>query len=228
MLDISLRLQLVTTTFLHTFLHFSLCCSQFNHGSIPNVEIHYDEEGSCNAYTTMDVQAGSPLLMCYANPYNPSALFAKYGFLDQNAPATFCKIMDIIPSTENRNLGLSYSRMLFYHENGGISEEVFDVLLFEHLSGTGQTQKDFYDACMNGDLDTKAAYQQQYLGDVMGRLKKHVDSFLIELDKLDQKAASKDIETHTRIPKIMAHNAFVREVFLRVKENSIDPVIGYQ
>jgi len=200
----------------------------FNHGSIPNVEIHYDEQGSCNAYTTMDIQAGSPLLICYANPYNPSALFAKYGFLDENAPATFCKIMDIIPSTENRNLGLSFSRMLFYHENGGISEEVFDVLLFEHLSGEWQSQKDFYNACMNGDAETKAAYHQQYLGEVMGRLKKHVDSFLVELDKLDEKAASKDIATHTRIPKIMAHNAFVREVFERVKQNSIDPVFGYQ
>ena len=200
---------------------------QFNHGSIPNVEIHYDEEGSCNAYTTTDVTAGEPLQICYDNPYNPSALFAKYGFLDENAPATFCKIMDIIPSTENRNLGLSYSRMLFYHENGGISEEVYDVLLFEHLSGEWQTQKDFYNACMNGDSDTKAAYQQQYMGEVMGRLKKHVDTFLVELDKLDEKAASKDIETHTRIPKIMGHNAFVREVFLRVKQNSIDPVVGY-
>lgn len=176
----------------------------------------------------MDIQAGSPLLICYANPYNPSALFAKYGFLDENAPATFCKIMDIIPSTENRNLGLSFSRMLFYHENGGISEEVFDVLLFEHLSGEWQSQKDFYNACMNGDAETKATYHQQYLGEVMGRLKKHVDSFLVELDKLDEKAASKDIATHTRIPKIMAHNAFVREVFERVKQNSIDPVFGYQ
>eukprot|EP00985_Skeletonema_marinoi_P005958 scaffold2580_cov149-Skeletonema_marinoi.AAC.2 len=118
--------------------------------------------------------------------------------------------------------------MLFYHENGGISEEVFDVLLFEHLSGEWQTQKDFYNACMNGDVDTKAAYHQQYLGDVMGRLKKHVDTFLIELDKFDEKAASKDIETHTRIPKIMAHNAFVREAFIRVKQNSIDPVVGYE
>lgn len=135
--------------------------------------------------------------------------------------------MDIIPSTENRNLGLSYARMLFYRE-GGISEEVFDVLLFEHLTSDWQAQKDFYNACMNGDENTKAAYHQQYVGDVMGRLKTHVDNFLKDLDDLDEKAASKDIEKHTRIPKIMAHNAFIRDIFWRVKENSIDPIVGYQ
>ena len=52
---------------------------------------------------------------------NPSATFAKYGFIDTSCQASYCKMMDIIPSTELRNIGLSlsYSRMLFYLDNNG-------------------------------------------------------------------------------------------------------------
>ncbi|KAL7553642.1 hypothetical protein ACHAWF_016949 [Thalassiosira exigua] len=95
-----------------------------NHGSSGyEVEISYDEEGSCLAYTTAEVPAGSPLRMSYGDYYltNPSATFARYGFIDETSPSTFCKMMDIIPSTELRDIGLSFSRMLFRgSERGGI------------------------------------------------------------------------------------------------------------
>jgi hypothetical protein len=55
-----------------------------------------------------------------------------------------------------------------------------------------------------------------------------VDSFLKDLDDLDNKANLKDPVKNSRIPMIMAHNAFVRETFLNVKQNSIDPIVGYQ
>lgn len=98
---------------------------QFNHCSAGHeVELSYDEEGSAVVYATTDVPAGSPLRISYGDYYltNPSATFAKYGFIDESCPSTFCKMMDIIPSTELRNIGLSFSRMLFYKDTGEVSE----------------------------------------------------------------------------------------------------------
>lgn len=132
-------------------------------------------------------------------------------------------MMDIIPSTELRDIGLSFSRMLFYSETGDVSQEVYDVILYQILSGNRQAQKEFYDACMNGDENTKSAYHQQYLGQTIGKLKAHVDKFLGDLDDLTKKAEMKDLDKHPRLPLIMAHNEFVRQTFLRVKEK-IDPI----
>jgi len=197
----------------------------FNHGSSGHdVEISYDEEGSCAVYTTTDVSAGYPLRLSYGDTYltNPSATFAKYGFVDETSSSTFCKMMDIKPSSELRDIGLSFSRMLFYN-TGDVSEEVYDVLLYQILASDLPSRKDFYTACMNGDATTKSAYHQQYMGETMGRLKKHVDSFLENLDDLERTASLKDVEKHPRLPLIRAHNDFVRQTFLRVKEQ-VDPV----
>lgn len=100
-------------------------CKKFNHCSSGRheVEISYDEEGSATVYAATDIPAGEPLRMSYGDYYltNPSATFAKYGFIDESAQSTFCKMMDIVPSTELRDIGLSYSRMLFYN-TGEVSE----------------------------------------------------------------------------------------------------------
>lgn len=192
------------------------------------MEISYDEEGSCLVYTTQDVQAGYPLRLNYGDYYvtNPSATFAKYGFIDESCPSTFCKMMDITASSQLRDIGLSFSRMLFYN-TGEISDEVYDVLLYTILSENGdrEGQQAFYAACMNGDVATKNAYHQQYLGETMRRLKRHVDSFLTSLDELSAKAALKDLAEHPRLPLIMAHNEFVRQTFLKVKEQ-VDPMVA--
>lgn len=194
----------------------------FNHGSSGHeVEISYDEEGSCLVYTSADVPAGSPLRVSYGDYYltNPSATFARYGFIDETCPSTFCKIMDITPSTELRDIGLSFSRMLFYKDTGEVSEEVYDVLLYQILAEKSwQEKSDFYQACMNGDAATKGAYHQQYYGETMGKLRSHVDKFLKDLDELGEKASMKDLALNPRLPLIMAHNEFVRQTFSRVKE----------
>lgn len=59
----------------------------------------------------------------------------------------------------------------------------------------------------------------------MGKLKKHVDKFLEDLDKLDVKASQKDLNAHPRLPLISAHNNFVRQTFMRVKEQ-VDAQLG--
>ena len=60
---------------------FDFFWKKFNHVSTGHeVEISYDEEGSCLVYTAVDVAAGSPLRMSYGDYYltNPSATFGKY------------------------------------------------------------------------------------------------------------------------------------------------------
>ena len=147
---------------------------------------------------------------------------ARYGFIDETCPSTFCKMMDIIPSTELREIGMSFSRMIFY-KTGEVSQEVYDVLLHQILSNNRPAQEEFFNACVNGDESTKSAYHQQYMGETIKKLKNHVDKFLKDLDDLEKKAASKDLEKHPRLPLIVGHNQFVRQTFSAVKEQ-IDPI----
>ncbi len=50
-------------------------------------------------------------------------------------------MMDIPKTNENVNVGMDFSRMLFYHDTGDISPEVMDVILYakvrEALVGGG-------------------------------------------------------------------------------------------
>jgi len=197
----------------------------FNHATDPEVAISYDEEGNCIAYTLKDVPAGTPLRMSYGDPTNPSQFFATYGFLDESSPATFCKIMYIQPNKELLDIGFDFSRMLFYKDTGDISEEVWDVLLYQILSNNRDVQQSFYQAHMNGDVDTKRAIHQQYFLETSTALKTHVDSFLTSLDELADRAATKDASQHPRLPLILKHNEFVRSTFLTVKAR-LDPMVA--
>jgi len=189
-----------------------------NHGTETEIALDLDEDGNCVAYTTKDVAAGSPLRRSYGDPTNPSLLFALYGFLDQTSPATFCKITNIEPNEELRNLGYDFSRMLFYRETGEISEEVWDIMLYQVLGAKNKAdQKAFYEAHMSGDNDAKQALHEQYFADTCAALKNHVDMFLVQLDELSAKAVGQDLTVHPRLPLILKHNEFVRNTFLNVQ-----------
>ena len=201
----------------------------FNHATETEVEISFDDDGNCYAYTTKDVPAGSPLQISYGCPTNPSHLFATYGFLDESSPATFCKMMNFESTKELRDIGMDFSRMLFYKDTGDITEEVWDVVLYTLLEDLQdddrRTQKAFYQACMNGDVETKNAIHQQFFPMSSRVIQIHVNSFIAELDQLSAKAASKDINEHPRIPLILEHNAFVKQTFMNVKSN-IDSMVA--
>lgn len=154
--------------------------------------------------------------MSYGDPTNPSLLFALYGFLDETSPATFCKIT-MQPNDELLNLGYDFSRMLFYKDTGEISEEVWDIMLYQTLASNRADQQAFYEAHMRGDSDTKNAIHQHYFSETSAALKKHVDTFLMQLDELSAKADGKDLKEHPRLPLILRHNEFVRRTFLTVK-----------
>ena len=203
----------------------------FNHASNGHeVELTYDvTSGDCFVHTITNVPSGTVLHTSYGEYYhtNPSATFAKYGFIDTSCISSYCKMMNIIPSTELRNIGLSYSRMLFYSDTGDVSEEVYDVILYQILSETSnwQGQREFYTACITNDTELKSEYHAMYIGQTMMKLKNHVDTFLKDLDDLYDKARAKDVMKHPRLPLILSHNNYIQSTFMTVKDK-IDPIIA--
>lgn len=203
----------------------------FNHAATPEVEVYFDDDGNCMAYTLVDVPANSPLRICYSDPTNPSFLFARYGFMDETSPAGFCKIMDIPKLPDNIDVGLDESKMLFYHETGDISQEVLDVVLYAKvLSDKKYTQdatdvkRQFYEAHMSGDELTKAQIHDMYRYEVMSEILNHCDTFLDSLERLESKGYSKSFDEHPRLPVILQHNELVKQTFLKVKAN-LEPLM---
>lgn len=123
------------------------------------------------------------------------------------------------PSQQLVDMGYDPSRMLFYKETGDISEGVWDVLLYQNLASSRETQQAFFQAHMMGDAETKNAIHAQYFPETLAALRNHVDTFLVQLDELTAKADGKDVNEHPRLPIILGHNAFVKETFLAVKAN---------
>ncbi|KAL7539451.1 hypothetical protein ACHAWF_006409 [Thalassiosira exigua] len=192
----------------------------FNHGGAEtDVYITYDEMGNCYAYSTRDVSAGQPLRMSYGDATNPSKLLARYGFLDESSPGTYCKWIAEEPLPEMYGMGYP-TDMLFYYD-GSISNEVWDVLLLEVLDKLNNENKQaFYQAHMIGDEATKSNYHQQYFPQTLAVLQKHVNYIVGELEELRVwQATVKDTGRHPRLPLIMRHNDFVRNIFQLVKQN---------
>lgn len=189
-----------------------------NHGTETEVDLSFDEEGNCYGISKYDIPAGYPLRMSYGDHTNPSRLFARYGFLDKTSPATFCKIMIKRPTQDLIDMGYDHSRMLFYKDTGEVSEEVWDVLLYQILGANDPNQQQvFYNAHMNGDYATKQSLHSNYFPQTVAALRSHVDNFLFSLDNLTQQTLGSDVNEHPRLPLILEHNEFVRQTFLKVK-----------
>eukprot|EP00568_Trieres_chinensis_P013518 CAMPEP_0183305984 /NCGR_PEP_ID=MMETSP0160_2-20130417/10549_1 /TAXON_ID=2839 ORGANISM="Odontella Sinensis, Strain Grunow 1884" /NCGR_SAMPLE_ID=MMETSP0160_2 /ASSEMBLY_ACC=CAM_ASM_000250 /LENGTH=329 /DNA_ID=CAMNT_0025469277 /DNA_START=51 /DNA_END=1040 /DNA_ORIENTATION=+ len=198
-------------------LRIAPMADMLNHGTEAEIELAYDEYGNCHAMATKDILAGSPLRMSYGDPTNPSFLFARYGFLDESSPATFCKIMPTHVSQELWDMGYSHDRMLFYKDTGDVSEEVWDVLLYLALSNNELKQLELYQAHMNGDYETKRFLHEQYHMETSAKLLEHIDTSLNQLDELSGKANGGEANGHPRLPLILRHNEFVRNTFLAVR-----------
>ena len=205
----------------------------FNHGTETEVEVYFDEGGNALVYTTADVAANSPLRISYGCPTNPSFLFARFGFLDDTSPATFCKMMDIPKTPENVAMGMDFSKMLFYHDTGDISQEVLDVVLYakvlEGLKSSPETdgyKRAFYEAHVNGDEATKGQISEQFRYETLSEIKKHVDTFLESLAELEKKSYGKNLDEHPRLPLILRHNEFVKQTFLKVQANLVAAGVG--
>lgn len=195
----------------------------FNHDSIEaNVEIQWDNDGNCYALATQNIPARSSLRLSYSDPTNPSYLFARYGFLDESSPATFCKIMISNPSRELLDMGYDPSRMLFYKDTGDVSEEVWDVLLHQILGDLDPSQQQaLHRAHTFGDYNTKQAMHNQYYQQTSSALLEHIDRFVNQLDALSKKTIGRDAAVHPRLPLIRRHNEFVKETFLTVRSRLV-------
>ena len=124
------------------------------------------------------------------------------------------------PSPELRAMGYDQSRMLFYKDSGEVSQEVWDVLLYQILESVNpDDQRALYEAHLRGDFDTKRAIHEQYSTETLKKLRNHVETFLTQLDTLSSIATSKDPSLHPRLPLILKHNEFVKQTFLNVKAN---------
>jgi len=190
----------------------------FNHaGEYPEIEPSYDEEGNYYAYTSYDIPPNSPLRISYGDPTNPSFLFARYGFLDDTTPATFCKLIPPHINKDMEELGYSQNRMLFYR-TGDVSDEVWDILLYQHLSSTKIGDKRMLmTSHREGDYQTKQMLHEKYYGETSRLLLEHIEEFLAQLDKLSGKVEGRSVEEHPRLPLILKHNQFVRDTFLTVR-----------
>ena len=185
---------------------------QFNHATNPNVEINFDGQGNCVVSTIADVQAGSPLTISLGDPTNPTPLFAQYGFLYDDCKTIFCKAMHLEPQI--KALNYDFKDLLFQTETGEISPKVWDIFLYKILQDNDQDAADqFYIACGTNDEATKQQYHDYYFQYTLQDLKNHVYSILGEVDQLTMKAQSYDLQTHPRLPVIIAHNNLVRSTF---------------
>jgi len=183
-----------------------------NHSTEPNCEINFDDMGNCNVQAIMDIQPGSPLTISLGDPTNPTPLFAKYGFLYDDCKTIFCKAVHL--DAQIQELGYEYKDLLIQTETGEIAPQVWDVFLYEILQNSDPDNAGaFYNAVTGGDEATKEQYHGHYYSYTLDALKNHVYSILNDVDELTMKAQSYDLETHPRVPVIVAHNNLVKETF---------------
>ncbi|KAL7530338.1 hypothetical protein ACHAXR_003434 [Thalassiosira sp. AJA248-18] len=183
-----------------------------NHSSEPNCEIQIDYEGNVNVIALYDIGPGSPLSISLGDPTNPTPIFAQYGFLPQDCATIFCKAMHL----EKRiyELGYEFSELLFSTETGEIAPKVWDIFLYDLMkqNDSGGAQQ-FYEAVQNNDEGTKEYYHGEYFAYTLDALKQHIYSILSDAEKLTTKAQTYDLNTHPRVPVIVAHNQLVSQTF---------------
>lgn len=198
----------------------------FNHGGYDEigVDISYDEQGNCYAYATRDLAAGSALKISYGDSTNPSKLLAQYGFLDDSSSATYCKYVIDGPSDEVKNMG--YPEQMVFYSDGSISMPVWDILLYQELGklGLSDQQQAFYEAFMTGDEEAKQSYHAEFFPYTLAELRNHMDFLVNELEELEIGIATQALQgshfyKYPRLPLLMKHNGFVKDIFERVQLN---------
>jgi hypothetical protein len=68
-------------------------------------------------------------------------------------------------------------------------------------------------ACLNSDETTKQQYQDTYFAYTLEALKEHVYGIMNDCERLTTRAQAYDLETHPRVPVIVAHNQLVMQTF---------------
>ena len=68
-------------------------------------------------------------------------------------------------------------------------------------------------ACKTNDEGGKQQYHDNYFQYTLDALKTHVYGILSDVENLTAKAQTYDLQTHPRVPVIVAHNTLVRDTF---------------
>ena len=162
--------------------------------------------------TIADVQPGSPLTISLGDPTNPTPLFAQYGFLYDDCETIFCKAIHLEQQIET--LKYDYKDLLIQTQTGEIAPKVWDIFLMKILQENDQdAAEQFYVACGTNDEATKQQYHDYYFQYTLQEMKNHVYDILGQVDQLTMKAQSYDLQTHPRVPVIVAHNELVKNTF---------------
>jgi len=183
-----------------------------NHSSQPNCEIQVDYEGNVNVVALYDIQAGETLSISLGDPTNPTPIFAQYGFLPNDCSTIFCKAMHLEPQI--KELGYDFTELLIQRETGEIAPKVWDIFLYEILQQNDpNAANQFYQAVQNNDEATKEQYNAEYFPYTLQALKDHVYMIQRDCKTLTYQAQTYDINTHPRVPVIVAHNELVSATF---------------
>lgn len=182
-----------------------------NHAAEPNCEISFDNDGNCLVAALRDIQPQTALTISLGDPTNPTPLFAQFGFLPNDCTTIFCKAVHL--EDQIKELGYSYTDLLFETEDGVPSSKVWDIFLYELLQNNDQNLADeFLVACKTTE-GNKQQYHDHYFQYTLDAMKQHVYGILGDVDQLTMKAQSYDLATHPRVPVIVAHNNLVRDTF---------------
>ena len=92
--------------------------------------------------------------------------------------------------------------------------QVWDLFLYQILATNDPGAAEaYYVAMKSGDEATRQQYQDQYFQYTLDSMKQHVYSILEDVDTMNAKAQTFDLNTHPRVPVILAHNNLVRDTF---------------
>lgn len=168
--------------------------------------------GNCNVMAIYDIQPGTRLTTSLGDPSNPTPIFAQYGFLPNDCATLFCKAMHL--ERIIKYLGYDFKDLLFQTETGEIAPKVWDIFLYEILEQNDQGAADnFYVACKTNDEAAKQEIHNQYFQYTLEALRQHVYKIVNDVGQLTMQAQSYDLQTHPRVPVIVAHNNLVRDTF---------------
>merc|ERR1719416_12340 len=113
-----------------------------------------------------------------------------------------------------KELGYDFKDLLFQTESGEIAPKVWDIFLYKLLQDNDPGgAEQFYVACKTNDEGTKQQYMDNYMPYTLDAMKQHVYGILQDVETLTAQAQSYDLQTHPRVPVIVAHNTLVRDTF---------------
>jgi hypothetical protein len=167
------------------------------------------------------------LYLSYGGRSNPHRFLVIFGFVDESMQECYSEIS--FPNVDSRQQKLGCDdkdKMVFSCETGAIANSVYDSILYALLQGHPDEQTALYEAHVSGNKEAKKAIHDRYALQVEAVLYNHVTSKLLALNRLATK-----IQTHEPTPNlklIAKHNAFLTNVFLKVKaslEKTLDATV---